>query len=284
MPDGGPEVVYEWARTASNEVVCRITRSAAADLILQGYMPWTSDPPKHSVLYAEGPRQRFLRGRSWVPHTRDGMRWSLALSNSPEEVMGDGSGVWYGYIPQAKTLYLAGRQGQRYEEIEAATGPWLENGRGDEVLERNRERYLEQRPAGRGWLADTHRVAISDHRLLAFDGERVTFRWKDYTHGNKQRRMTVTAGEFLRRFVQHVLPRGFVRIRYSGFLASHSRAALLALARQLLAVTPKPHEPCAPPSSEPQSWLCPRCGTTMRIGQQLTAAQLAFRCSFFDSS
>jgi hypothetical protein len=102
----------------------------------------------------------------------------------------------------------------------------------------------------------THRVAISNHRLLAFDGERVTFRWKDYAHGNKQRRMSVTAGEFLRRFVQHVLPRGFVRIRHSGFLASHSRAALLALARQLLAVAQKPCEPCGPPS--PSSSLAHR--------------------------
>jgi hypothetical protein len=54
----------------------------------------------------------------------------------------------------------------------------------------------------------THRVAISNHRLLAFDGERVTYRWKDYAHGNKQLTMTLTATEFLRRFLQHVLPRG----------------------------------------------------------------------------
>jgi Putative transposase len=63
----------------------------------------------------------------------------------------------------------------------------------------------------------THRVAISNHRLLAFDGERVTFRWKDYAHGSKQRKMTLSAAEFLRRFVQHILPRGFVRIRQYGF-------------------------------------------------------------------
>jgi hypothetical protein len=65
--------------------------------------------------------------------------------------------------------------------------------------------------------------------LLAFDGERVTFRWKDYARGNKQRKMTLTAEEFLRRFVQHVLPRGFVRIRHFGFLANSCRTALLAL-------------------------------------------------------
>ena len=64
----------------------------------------------------------------------------------------------------------------------------------------------------------THRVAISNHRLLAFDGESVTFRWKDYAHGNKKRKMTISANEFLRRFLLHTLPRGFVRIRFFGFL------------------------------------------------------------------
>jgi hypothetical protein len=66
----------------------------------------------------------------------------------------------------------------------------------------------------------THRVAISNHRLLAFDGDHVTFQWKDYAHGDQRRTMTLSAMEFLRRFVQHILPRGFVRIRQSGFLAN----------------------------------------------------------------
>lgn len=69
----------------------------------------------------------------------------------------------------------------------------------------------------------THRVAISNHRLLAFDGERVTFRWKDYAHGSQQRTMTLAATEFLRRFFLHVLPRGFVRIRHFGYLANRFR-------------------------------------------------------------
>ena len=126
MPDGGPEVTYEWARTAANEVVCRITHSVVADLILQGYMPWTSATPEHSVIYAEGSQRRFLRGHSWIPRTRDGMRWSLALSSPAEEVIGTGSGLWHGYIPNVKTLYLAGRQGQRYEALEQPTARWLE--------------------------------------------------------------------------------------------------------------------------------------------------------------
>jgi len=127
----------------------------------------------------------------------------------------------------------------------------------------------------------THRVAISNHRLLAFDGDRVTFRWKDYAHGNKQRRMTLTATEFLRRFLQHVLPRGFVRIRHFGFLVNRCCEPMLALARQLLANTPKPREPC--PAS-PQTWLCPRCGARMNIGPNFSTAMLPRLCSFNDSS
>lgn len=122
----------------------------------------------------------------------------------------------------------------------------------------------------------THRVAISNQRLLSFDGHHVRFRWKDYAHGNKQRVMTLTASEFLRRFCQHVLPRGFVRIRHFGYLANARRAALIALARQLLA--------CRPPATShltdsPQAaWRCPRCGANMSIGPNLTAQQLAFLC------
>jgi hypothetical protein len=131
----------------------------------------------------------------------------------------------------------------------------------------------------------THRVAISNHRLLAFAGERVTFRWKDYAHGNKQRQMTLAATEFLRRFVQHVLPRGFVRIRQFGFLANSCRTARLLLVRELLtAGTPKPRESCAPAASEAHTWSCPRCGGPMRIGSPLNAMELASRCSFFDTS
>ena len=75
----------------------------------------------------------------------------------------------------------------------------------------------------------THRVAISNHRLLSVADGNVTFCWKDYAHGNKQRKMTVTAEEFLRRFMLHVLPRRFVRIRFSGFLANRRRRQLLPL-------------------------------------------------------
>ena len=126
----------------------------------------------------------------------------------------------------------------------------------------------------------THRVAISNHRLIAFDGERVTCRWKAYAHESQRRTMTLTAMEFLRRFVQHVLPRGFVRIRQCGCLANHCRTARLRLARRLLRRIPSR----AQPSSTPSGWCGPRCGAPMVLGPILTAHQLA-RVSFgFDTS
>jgi hypothetical protein len=89
----------------------------------------------------------------------------------------------------------------------------------------------------------THRVAISHHRLLAFDNDQVTFLWKDYAHGNKKKRMTLSSQEFLRRFLLHILPRGFVGIRFSGFLANRHRANLLPLCQKLLSQNPEPDLP-----------------------------------------
>jgi hypothetical protein len=126
----------------------------------------------------------------------------------------------------------------------------------------------------------THRVAISNHRLASFDGERVTFRWKDYAHGSKQKKMTLTATEFLRRFLLHVLPKGFVRIRYFGFLANPQRAKMLALARQLLGVAPIVVAERVRQTSA--LWRCPRCGARMVIVRRFTPAEL--RHEFFDSS
>ncbi len=130
----------------------------------------------------------------------------------------------------------------------------------------------------------THRVAISNHRLLAFDGDRVTFQWKDYAHGDQPRTMMLSAMEFLRRFVQHILPRGFVRIRQFGYLASGCRTARLALARTLLA-QPSASAPSQDSVAMPDAtWRCPRCGTPMTIGPILTSYQLAAVCLLFDTS
>jgi hypothetical protein len=127
----------------------------------------------------------------------------------------------------------------------------------------------------------THRMAISNHRFTAFDGEHVSFRWRDYAHGGKQRVMPLDAVEFLRRFFLHVLPKGFVRIRRYGLLSNRFRKQLLPRARTLLAAQGR--EPLTPPPAPNcELWHCPRCGAPMRIVEHLTAAQLYF--AGFDSS
>jgi predicted nucleic acid-binding Zn ribbon protein len=127
----------------------------------------------------------------------------------------------------------------------------------------------------------THRMAISNHRITAFDGQHVSFRWRDYVHGGKQRVMPLEAEEFLRRFFLHVLPRGFVRIRHYGLLANRFRKQLLPLARSLL--TDQGREPLTLPQLHDSAlWHCPRCNAPMRVVERFTAAQLYF--AGFDSS
>jgi hypothetical protein len=127
----------------------------------------------------------------------------------------------------------------------------------------------------------THRMAISNHRITAFDGNRVSFRWRDYAHGGKQRVMTLDEVNFLCRFFLHVLPKGFVRIRRYGLLSNRFRKQLLPLARTLLAqqgrepLIPPPLPDCAP-------WHCPRCGKAMRVCERFTATELRFAA--FDTS
>jgi len=135
----------------------------------------------------------------------------------------------------------------------------------------------------------THRVAISNHRLFAFDGDRVTFQWKDYAHGDQHRTMTLSAMEFLRRFVQHILPRGFVRMRQSGFLANACRTARVTLARTVLAASSIacPSAAAAPPTTDTATaatWTCPRCGAAMILGPILSALQLMTITMGFDTS
>src|SRR5213082_1607555 len=82
----------------------------------------------------------------------------------------------------------------------------------------------------------THRVAISHHRLVRLEEGRETFRYKDYADARQKKLLTLSAEEFLRRFVQHVLPRGFMKIRHYGLLANRGRTERLALCRALLAL------------------------------------------------
>ena len=125
----------------------------------------------------------------------------------------------------------------------------------------------------------THRVAISNHRLVALEDGEVVFRWRDSAHHNKKRLMRLALDDFLWRFFLHVLPRGFVRIRHFGFLAHRRRAKLLPLCFALLAATaPSPPVPGTLQGdiSRPL-WVCPQCGGPMAIVERFTAAQARWR-------
>jgi hypothetical protein len=125
----------------------------------------------------------------------------------------------------------------------------------------------------------THRVAISNHRLVSFTDGQVTFRWRNSAHHNQQKLLTLAVDEFLRRFLLHILPKGFVRIRHFGFLASRRRTTLLPLCFRLLRATPEsqtePHRTSAGDSFN--LYRCPKCGGPMRVIERLTAAEIQLR-------
>jgi hypothetical protein len=128
----------------------------------------------------------------------------------------------------------------------------------------------------------THRVAISNHRLVSLIDGKVTFHWKDYAQGNKQKLMTLDVDEFLRRFLLHALPRRFVRIRFFGFLARRKRGRLLPLCRSLLPA-PSPAASTAPNGGELQR-RCPRCGGLLKIVERLSAVSTRSPIFVYDSS
>ena len=129
----------------------------------------------------------------------------------------------------------------------------------------------------------THRVAIANSRLLAMDEHGVTFKWKDYRAKapTRHKAMTLTAQEFMRRFLLHVLPGGFHRIRHYGLLANGSRKTSLAMARELLHVAPAqaaaPSSAQAadtPSSAAPPTFVCRHCGHAMAILQTFVRGEL----------
>jgi hypothetical protein len=114
----------------------------------------------------------------------------------------------------------------------------------------------------------THRVAISNRRLVAMEDGEVKFHWKDYAHGGGQKTMTLKAVEFIRRFLLHILPSGFVRIRHYGLLANRVCRERLALCRARLGVEAPPVPVASEPITEPKETtegvpsanVCPSCG------------------------
>jgi hypothetical protein len=126
--------------------------------------------------------------------------------------------------------------------------------------------------------AYTHRVAISNHRILAFDNDTVTFAYRDYKDGNAQKTMTLPATDFLGRFIQHVVPPRFTRVRYYGFLSNRGRTANIAKARELIGSSRK-LRPRHPP---PNPLLCPQCKQgTLRVRSRIEPQRPR---TWFDSS
>jgi hypothetical protein len=117
----------------------------------------------------------------------------------------------------------------------------------------------------------THRVAISNHRLLGMEDGKVTFRWRDYAHGRKQRKMTLAAEEFIRRFLLHVLPKGLVRIRYYGWMANRRRRECAALCRALLGAEPQ----AAAADPTPPARRCPICGGPIAVIETILPRHLS---------
>jgi putative transposase/transposase-like zinc-binding protein len=122
----------------------------------------------------------------------------------------------------------------------------------------------------------THRVAISNHRLVSFAEGKVTFRWRDSAHNSEQKLMTVSLDKFLRRFLLHLLPKGFVRIRNFGFLANRRRATLLPLCFQLLGALPDAQTD-QDVSNSNDLWRCPKCGGPMVVVERFTATEIQLR-------
>jgi hypothetical protein len=125
----------------------------------------------------------------------------------------------------------------------------------------------------------THRVAISNQRLLSLDHGQVTFQWKDYRHANKRKVMTLAGEEFIRRFLLHALPPGFVRIRYYGLLANCRRKPSLALCRKRLATgvtellpQPRDYKDLHEFLTAQSLTRCPHCGTGIMVRIQILTA------------
>ncbi len=125
----------------------------------------------------------------------------------------------------------------------------------------------------------THRVAISNHRLISLADDKVTFRWRDSAHHNQQKLLTLRLDEFLRRFLLHLLPKRFVRIRNFGFLANRRRTASLPLCFHLLSSRPEPQT--GPNSANADTandlWRCPECSAPMVVLERFAPGEIQLR-------
>jgi len=184
------------------------------------------------------------------------------------------------FVEALEKLYLAGQLqffGEHAGLLDAGTfGQWLAPLRSCEWVVYAKRPFAGPEAVLAYLSRYTHRVAISNRRLVSMDENRVAFRWKDYRAKGRTRHktMTLTTDEFMRRFLLHVLPVGFHRIRHYGLLANAGRRANLAKARALLNVPlPEPVSNETVPSSVP-TFICRCCGATMHVVEVVMRQQI----------
>jgi Putative transposase/Transposase zinc-binding domain len=267
-----PQVVYDLLVRSAAETVLQVAanpeRLGARTGVLAVLHTWGQTLQFHPHVHCVVP------GGGLSP---EGTRWVASRPDYflPVPVL---SRVFRGkFLARLRTAYAAGRlhlasgptdpaaAHARFEQLISAAvrTDWVVHAKrpfgGPEVVLKYLARY-------------THRVAISNARLVGFQDGQVRFRYKDYAHGNRKRVMTLTALEFVRRLLLHVLPRGFMRIRHYGIMANRQRREQLALCRELLA-SRSPAEPESPatlplPESLPSvtpTRVCPICGAGRMI-------------------
>lgn len=257
-----PEILYAILLRAAGQALTDVARSKLRAVIgaLTVLHTWGQTLVFHPHVHCVVPGGGFsLDGRRWV-HLPTGTfllavrvlsrRFRTIVKNAITEAFADGSLAIPPSIAQDRTaLDLLLARASKTDWIAYVKRPF---GGPEQVLA-----YL---------AAYTHRVAISNQRLLAFDGENVTFRYRDYHDGNAQKSMELPATELLRRFVMHVVPKGFTRVRYYGFLANRDRDANIEKARTLIGSRRR----LAPRAPRPDPRLCPKCQQgTMRTRAQV---------------
>ena len=213
---GGTAILHTWGQNLSQHIHlhCVVTGGALAP----DGSRWISAPP--GFLFPVRALAQVFRGKYLDALRRAFAKGTLAFAGSTAPLAEpDAFAAWLDQLRQPDWVVYAKRP---------FAGP-------EQVLE-----YL-----GRY----THRVALSNHRLLSLDDGSVRFRWKDYADGDRVKVMALDAEEFIRRFLLHVVPGGFVRIRHFGFLANRTRQAKLARCREVLAQPPAP--PARPIESAP---------------------------------
>jgi hypothetical protein len=269
------EVVYDWLFGATAETLLTIARDPQHLGVEIGFFAvlhsWGQNlhfhPHLHCVIPGGGlsaDHDRWIQGRRrfFLPVKVLSRLFRRLLLEALEKAYAAGQLQFFGDLqplrdPPAFTRYLAPLKNTEW--VVYAKAPF---GGPQHVLQ-----YL-----GRY----THRVAISNRRLLALEDGQVSFQWKDYRDQQQQKAMTVSAEEFIRRFLQHALPPRFQRIRYYGFLANCHRAAKLELCRRLLATACTDLLPCPTDCRDllvaltaSNLRLCPQCGIGILIRIQL---------------